>query len=99
MSEVHDVRVEPDIDNRTNAAISIYSVVLSLLFFVTLGLLVVYFKWEVAREHDRKMNLVETVELNAQTKAEAEALSGQKSVVKGAKAKSIDEAIKAVASN
>lgn len=76
---------EPDVGGRPTATIFAYIFVLSAAFFVTLGALYVYFKWEAEREFTRKIYTVESEELKELRAEEAEGLNG------------IDKAMKAVA--
>jgi hypothetical protein len=76
---------EPDVGTRPTAIIFGYIFVLSAAFFVSVGALYVYFKWEAEAELERKVYSAESAELNTLRAEEDKALSG------------IDQAMKAVA--
>jgi hypothetical protein len=73
---------EPDVGPRPTATIFAYIFVLSAVFFVTLGALYVYFKWEADMEKSRKVWTVESSELKELRAEEDKALTDVSSAMK-----------------
>jgi hypothetical protein len=84
---------EPDIDDEGAGAILIYVVVISALFFASLGGLFIYFRWEADTEISRKVLTVDSDALKELHAREQAQLQGT-AVAEGHKAISIDEAMK-----
>ena len=84
MSDSHDHNAdyasgtgyEPDLSDKVSGIIFAWIAVLTVLFFITLGALVPYFKWEAEREMSKKVFTAESAELNELRKEEATGLTG-----------------------
>lgn len=81
---------EEDLTGSTPGVIAAYVAFLALVFFVTVGGLYMYFRWETERELERKIYSVEPSELNELREQEEQVLTRPKDGM------AIDQAIKAL---
>ncbi len=84
MTDDHGKGYEPDVKSSDMTTVGLYFVVLTVLFFVTVGGLYLYFRYEAAAKIEERIGSAPTVELD-KNRAAARTQLGN-----------IDEAMKAV---